>query len=256
MADPGSDAELDLDAALSAELDGELDAYVADEGLDAATVRERLGASDAVARRNHLAAVRAALVEREPLDEVTRHRLLAGVTDPAARPPSPRRDRSWLPRALAAAAVVLVGLAGVLLLTRGGGGDGAARSSAGGSAASGRPVAGDLGDLGAVSAAQVSGLLSGTRPPAASAPQRDSSLSAAKPSAASDRGQVPPAGASTAQVDACVQAYSADGEVRFRGSGVFQGRPAVVLGVDTSTRTIAFVVAAGDCTQVLYSASR
>jgi hypothetical protein len=62
---------------------------------------------------------------------------------------------------------------------------------------------------------------------------------------------VPPA-----TVKACADRYAAQGTVRFQASGDFQGRNAVILGIDTETRTIVFVVAADDCSTVLYSASR
>ena len=124
-----------------------------------------------------------------------------------------------------------------------------------------RAVTGDLGDVGAVDAAGVGRLLprrrrrprrrrverAGDRPGPDLRRQRDGG--AARSDSDHD-------GRVRRRSTPAPQQFATQGTVRFRASGTYQGRPAVVLGIDTDRRTIVFVVAADDCTQVLYSASR
>ena len=65
MADPTLHPDFDLDTALSADLDGALDAYAAELGLAPADVRAALSGPEPTLRRAELAAVRTAL-HREP----------------------------------------------------------------------------------------------------------------------------------------------------------------------------------------------
>jgi hypothetical protein len=254
MADPTLHPDFDLDTALSADLDGALDAYAAELGSVPDAMRAALAGPAATARRAELAAVRAAL-GREPdstgeLDELTRRRLLAGA-GVGADGTAPRRDRSFLLRAGAAAAVTLIVVGALYAVIRNSGGsDGSSAKSSGGATSSVAAVTGDVGDLGAVDAAEIARLLEGDA--AKSAPST--------PGAAADRSFTTGAGAEAAvapaAVEACARQYAAEGRIRFRGRGTYQGRPAVVLGIDTAKRTIVFVVAPDNCTQVLYSASR
>jgi hypothetical protein len=137
-----------------------------------------------------------------------------------------------------------------------GSGGGATKSSAGrGGAAAPAAVSGELGDLGAIDATEVGRLLRGeARAPAPRAVP--STGFALKSDAASGAESMRVTPASPAEVADCATQYGSQGTVRFRGSGTYGSRPAVVLGIDTDQRTIVFVVAADDCTQVLYSASR
>ena len=131
----------------------------------------------------------------------------------------------------------------------GGSGGSAAKSGAGGGRVTAVAVRGDLGDVGTIDAGQVAGFLRGrvARGAAETAPNADRAASSADGSFAA---------ASPRAVDGCVNQYASEGSIRFRGSGSYQGRPAVVLGIDAGPRTIVFVVAADDCARVLYSASR
>jgi hypothetical protein len=262
MADLSSHPDFDLDTALSADLDGELDAYAAELGVTPDDVRAAVSTPAGTARRAELAAVRTAL-GRAPdpggeLDDVTRRRLLAGAGVGSA-PTRPARDRSFLLRSGAAAAITLVVVAGIYALA--GNSDDSAPKTGGGagaSAATGKPpVSGDLGDLGVVDASTVAGLLRGAVPaPSAtrSAPEasRDQAFASNTTGAGLDAGTA----VSPQTVDACARQLAPQGTIRFRASGTYGGRPAVILGLDTDRRTIVFVVVAGDCTQVLYSVGR
>lgn len=237
---------LDLDAAISADLDGELDAYAAELGLSPAEVRDQVSTPAATERREALAAARARL--RSPVaavDDVTRRRLLDAAAPATAA--SSRGNRTLVARALAVAAAIALVVGTVVVVGGRGSDDGAKSSGSGGGSAAAR---GDLGDLGSVDQRKVESLLG---PQAGSvAPENagaDNSVTAP--------GFTPDAKAATpAQVQECADQYASVGDVRFRASGAFSGRPAVILGIDRSDRTIVFVVAAGACTEVLYSASR
>jgi len=270
MADLSSHPDFDLDVALSADLDGELDAYAAQLGADPSELRAALDTPAAVTRRAELDAVRRAVGDPpsgpDELDDVTRRRLLAGA-GVGARPDRarPARDRSWILRAGAAAAVTLVVVGALYAVTRNSGDSGAksSESSAAGGGTAAVAVTGDLGDLGTVNAAGIGRLLRGQAPakrpagtPGAPADRAfteggDTSANASSPGVSTTTVAPVAAGA----VDACANQYATEGTIRFRASGAYQGRPAVVLGIDTDRRTIVFVVAADNC-EVLYSASR
>lgn len=253
MPDPD---ELDLDGAISADLDGDLDAWCADTGVGAATVRARLFTPEALARRADLEAARAALAAPVPaLDDPTRRRLVQGaLSDPAVDvmiPQHPRRSgtsdhprRVWAVLGGVAAAVLLV-VGVVALVNRGGDGDGGAKS------ATASAPTGNLGDVGNLDQKRVDDLVRGGGAPTAS----DSATSGTAAPGAEGFTRNPES-VPAARVGECADRFASEGTVRFRASGDFQGRPAVIVGVDTATRTIVFVVAADDCTRVLYSASR
>lgn len=254
MADLSSHPDFDLDVALSADLDGELDAYADELGVPPAELRAALADPSATTRRAELAGVRASLAPgsdpADDLDEVSRRRLLAGAgVETGTARARPTRDRSWIVRAGAAAAVTLVVLGAIYALTRN---TGQSAERSGGSSAGGgaTAVTGDLGDIGAIDAAGIGRLLRGDAP--AKAAPSDSREFATQDGAAAGTAAAPAPGA----VDACASQYSTAGTVRFRASGAYQGTPAVVLGIDTDRRTIVFVVAADNCARVLYSLSR
>jgi hypothetical protein len=124
-------------------------------------------------------------------------------------------------------------------------------------------VTGDLGNVGTINAAGIGRLLRGQAPKAVAAPDlsadgrfdQGGERAASSVPGALAPGSTVPAPASQA-VETCAGQYATEGAIRFRASGAYQGIGAVVLGIDTDRRTIVFVVAADNCAQVLYSASR
>ena len=266
--DPNFDPTFDLDEAISAELDGELAPFATELGVDPAALRalmvqrpeyaDRLVAVE-TARRSLRAPV-------ESLDDVSRARLLraAVITEPGtnATAGSPvRRERTW--RLLGAAAAVALVVVGGVALLRGGGSSNRAKSAAtAGNTAKVR--SGELGNLGPLDQRTLDSLIGGdTRADSTpTAPKESSTLSGGTDAQRSAAAEQPTAAADAAasvtseQVAACRTEYSKVGNVRFSGTGEYQGRPAVVLGIETGGRTIVFVVAATDCSEVLVSVSR
>ena len=249
--------DLDLDAAVSAELDGDLAGFAAASGLSEQEVREGLATPEAGERRELLIRARTELrVPPDPLDDVTRRRLLAGATTPTARPaPSPAAGSPWTARlAAAGVAVVLLAGGGIFLATRSS--DDAAKSS-GSSATAKQAPKGDLGDLGTLDQSKVNDLIGGPASRAdATAPQARTPSSGA---AGFDARSTPADGtgptATATQVQACRDHYEKSGSVRFTAAGSYGGAPAVIVGIANGDRTIVFVVSASECTTVLYSAS-
>ena len=267
--------DFNLDDATSADLDGELAPYAAELGIDLPTLRAQMTERpDYADRLAALEPARQALrAPVEPLDDVTRARLLRGVStqanQPGGRATSARpsgRDRAL--RILAAAAVVvLVVGGGVALLGR----DGSSkRDQSKASTSGGAEVrSGQLGNLGPLDPKKLDALIGGSAALATRSRDAASGTTSVPPvefSAANgdSQGTVGPsqpkvaaaASVTLAQVDACRAEYVKVGTVRFSGTGDYQGRPAVVLGVESGGRTIVFVVAATDCSEVLVSVSR
>ena len=258
-------SDFDLDGAISAALDGDLDGFASDLGLDADTVRARLDTHpDASARRRALEATRAAVRQPvEAVDEVTRARLLTRATAPGGlsdQAPG-TRGRGAIARiaAVAAIALLVVGF-GVVAITR----DDTTNAQKAVSGASHGPVrSGDIGDIGRIDQRKLDALIGGSpsKTAAPSVPQPEARQSSTLQSAAADSA-VPgfdPSGALTAtpeQVATCRKVYAGQGKIRFTGSGAYQDRPAVVIGLANGPRTIVFVLAANNCTDVLYSVSR
>ena len=267
----------DLDEAISADLDDELAAFAAELGVDSATLRVQMTERPEYADR--LAALETAhgSLRRpvDPLDDVSRARLLraAAITEPrtnATAGTPVRGERAW--RILGAAAGVVIVVAGGIALTRGGGSSSGEKSGA----TAGRTAkvrSGELGNLGPLDPSKLDSLIGGDQgAPAPSgstgAASKPTSPEADKPSTArstdsqslaADRTAAAAAAAASVtpeQVGACRSEYAKVGTVRFSGTGDYQGRPAVVLGIETGGRTIVFVVAATDCSQVLVSVSR
>jgi hypothetical protein len=266
MADPTTHPDFDLDTAVSADLDGELSAYADELGVTPDELRAALGSPAAVERRAALAGARDTLRADTGAgpDELTRRRLLASAGVGAGRDRGIRRtggrDGAWWLRVGAAAAVtlVVVGALYALVGKSDDSGDRGAKASGGGSAAT-RAVTGDLGDLGVVDAAEVSRLLRGDRPAASDGAQFSTAApegNGAKADTSARSSSPTAAPVAPSAVEACAGAYGTAGSIRFRATGSYGGRGAVVLGIDTGGRTIVFIVAADDCTQVLYSASR
>ncbi len=257
--------DFDLDGAISADLDGDLSGFASDLGLDEPAVRAQLDADpNSPARRGALEAARAAMRQPvEALDEVSRARLLTRAAAPARRSDQAvgTRGRGGIARVagVAAIALLVVGI-GVVAVTR----DDTTNAQKAGSSATHGPVrSGNIGDIGRIDQSKlerlIGGSTSGTASPAA--PHADAGQSSAL--ASGDQGSsVPGFNPSSAlkaapdQVAACRKVYAAEGKIRFTGSGAYQGRPAVVIGLANGARTIVFVLAADNCTDVLYSVSR
>lgn len=270
--------DFELDTALSADLDGELDAYAHELGTDADALRSRLATDpDADQRRRELQEVRNQLgAPVPPLDDLQRARLLAGAVagstaDPDTLTPSGSgaadsgsQRPAWLGRAAAAAVLVLALGGGVLALTRSDTSDSTAKSTASG--ASPRIASGDLGDLGEVSREQLDSLIGG--------PKRGIKVPDTLPREFAADSAVPEAGQSPTRTSesgsalksrpvpshdelrTCRSEYEKLGSIAFSGSATYAGQPAVVLGLQRGPRIIVFVVAADDCTRVLLSVSR
>lgn len=173
----------------------------------------------------------AARLPVEPLDEVTRRRLVATAlreSEALAAPPS-RPSRAWQWVAAAAAIVVLM-VGGLALLTAGGGHDEPQASRDRSITASPEglkvtPDVGDFGDLG--QAANLdrlrSALDSNSRAPAAP------SAEASTPQAAGDAaGSTSDAGAAKRSLDLCASSFPG-GAVLALGSGTIDGRTATVF---------------------------
>ncbi|MEO6469408.1 MAG: hypothetical protein ABIP21_09920 [Acidimicrobiia bacterium] len=263
------DPTFNLDEAISADLDDELAPFAVELGVDIATLRALMAERPEYAERRAAleTASRSLRAPVDSLDDVARARLLraAMTTEPrtSATSASPvRRERAW--RLLgAAAAVVLVVVGGIALLRGGGSSGGAKSASTAGNTAKVR--SGELGNLGPLDPSTLDSLIGGdTRADSTpTAPKEESSTLSggtdAQRSAASEQPSVAADAAASvtpAQVDACRTEYAKVGTVRFSGTGDYTGRPAVVLGVETGGRTIVFVVAATDCSEVLVSVSR
>ena len=268
--------DFNLDDAISADLDGELAPYAAELSLDLPTLRAQMTARPDYPDR--LAAMETARQSLhatvEPLDDVTRARLLRGVSTQANQPSGRATStvplgRARMVRILAAAAVVvLVVGGGVALLGR----DGSSSNQQ--SKASTNRVAevrsGQLGNLGPLDPKKLDALIGGgsdaatksgdsARQTTTSVPPGEFSAASGGPRQTSASSQAKAAAdlsATLAQVDACRAEYIKLGTVRFSGTGDYQGRPAVVLGVESGGRTIVFAVAATDCSEVLVSVSR
>ena len=251
--------DFDLDTAISADIDGELANYASELGTDEPTVRQRITEDPTAAERR--AALRGAHTAvsspGQALDEITRARLVAGAMTQAPREAASAaaRDRSWIMRAaVVAIAVIVVVSATVALFSR----DGNDRNSASSGAKSGR--SGNIGDIGNIDRQKLDELVGGPKSNTP-APRAETGGSASGSTATVDstvRGfdENSSVRARQDQVAKCEEVLAAQGSVRFSGSGAYQGRAAVIVGVRASSRTIVFVVAADDCADILFSVSR
>jgi len=143
----------DTDEALSALLDGELDAFAADHEIAEAEARERLESwSDFEPRRAALERARGAVqAPTPPLDDLTRRRLVRTASSelPGSAATAPSDRRAWA-RIAAVAAAGLVVFAGIGLAVSVMNDDDASMSSGDSAATSAAPLRGDVGDLGDV----------------------------------------------------------------------------------------------------------
>jgi hypothetical protein len=254
------------DEAISALLDGELGAFAADHGTTEAEARAALDAWPGTpARLDALSRSREAVGTPVPaLDEITRRRLVGAALPAAAAAPSPTRGPSrgtWFGVAAAAVTLLVVIAVGSMVLSDNGD-DAADRSQ---TAAGAPPAArGELGDLGDVTDPATLRALLGdpgadrTREQAVGSGGAESSFDddAAPPSAAARGAQDLDANRAAVDPDACAAQLAGARPTRFTGTGTYQGRAVVVVGLDRGGRTIAFVVPLDDCTSVLTSVSR
>lgn len=244
----------DVDEALTALIDGELDAFARDHGTSEAAVREQLANDPRLEeRRRALLAARAAIAEpAPPLDDLTRHRLVRDAVRAAPAPESGAPRRRWSPW-IAAAAAALVVVIGVGLAIAAFGNDSSTSSSSRGSSRVADPLRGNVGDLGDItSPAALRALLNGR---AAAAKKRAPSTVPLQNGSASSGSEPAPAAGATASPAACARELSGRAPT-FSGTATFRGVPALVLGVAKGGRTIVFVIGRSDCTNVLASISR
>ncbi len=242
----------DLDLLVSADLDGDLEGLALELGVSVAELRTRMTTPEAQARRRELDAARAALATPvAAVDDVTRQRMLD-----AARGADPSARSAW-PRVLAAAAVLAVVVLGAGALYNLRGSDSSAsRASSGSANSTASTPSGDLGDLGRLSEDDINAFLGGAEGKAQAREPAPSATDAATRSAADAGVELAPV--APADVARCVEQYGSQGTIRFQGGAILNGRPAVLLGIASASgeRTIVLVVAADNCSDVLYSASR
>jgi hypothetical protein len=180
----------------------------------------------------------AAWLDVEPLDDVTRRRLVSTALRETDAPPAPGPDRSsraWR-RVAVAAAVVVVLVGGIALLVAQRGGDTtttasrADRTTLSPKAAGGEVAVGDFGDLDdAANLERLRAALRAEPAPAAGASRSESTGS--------------PLAAAPDQDQAC-GGLLPDGTVTARATGTLDGRPATVLrveGADGSGRLVALL---------------
>ena len=259
-----NDPAFDLDTAISADLDGELAAYAAAVDLDEAEARARMvDAPGSAHRRVAFQTARTALsTPVAPLEDFTRRRLLATASGSASDTTQSGNPRSWYPKLAAVAAAVLVVVlgAGALIAIQD---QDSAKRSAVTARDTATPASGDLGDLGDISSDKVLDELafgdrrretrhSGTANAAGGQASSSTPEQSADREAALDLTAV----ATPEQVQACEDLYREKGAIRFTATGVYEGRPAIILGLANDQRTLVFVVAADDCNNVLVAISR
>lgn len=254
----------DTDEAVSALLDGELDAFARDHGTTGPDARGRLDAWAGLdARRRELEAARAAIAAPVPeLDEVTRRRLVRTAVDagPAAPASAPsRRTASW--RVIGAVAATVIILVGVGLTMATTGGDGPSHQDASSSASDASPRRGDLGDVGDVtSPAALRALVEGRDveggESTAEGGSADESPAPGAPPAADSSARSRFDAGLTRSPPECARQVAGDRELAFVATGTFRDIPVTIVGVSEGGRTIALVVASDDCTDVLASLSR
>ncbi len=265
------------DEAVSALLDGELEAFATDVGLEPNEIRQRLDDWPGFdARRAELESARDSLrsgILPATLDELTRHRLLAAAAASTATPivppvgprqSSPRRGR-WLAltAAAAAAVVVAVGVGAAVVSTRDGGSDSK-------SAATSARAVGYVGDLGDVTDPntlrdEVGARLGGGVGAAASPQTTTTTPAASTPQLATDEGRA--AGISSASTPSSppgdsVAGTKADAErcaativtqaapgssVLLTATGVYRGQPAAIVTIERGTRAVTFIASLASC---------
>lgn len=251
------DGHDNLDEALNALVDGELEAFAREHGLDAGAVQAQLATlPDFEARRAELVRARAAVgASVPPLDEVTRQRLLRNAR--AAEPEivtRASRSRRWLAvTAIAASGLLVVAGIGIAVSSMGGGSsnDSSERASSTGTA----PLRGDVGALGDVTSAAALRALLDRRASAADGAATTTPRSA-QPGVASGGAGYRSETAAPATTAACAAQLAGGRTIVFTGTGTYQGAPVTIVGISTGGRTIVFVVADADCTNVLASISR
>jgi hypothetical protein len=257
----------DTDEALSAFLDGELAAFAEDHGLTQATARAQLDAWPELEQRLELLERNRAAMQAPvaPLDDLTRRRLVRNaLNELPAEAGSSKPSRPWAAiTAVAAAALIAVAGIGVAISSTGGGNGSSDRASSGERADSAGPLRGDVGDLGDVTSPEALRTLLDRRAAAEAAGGGAENTSPGAPAAsttapsdASDKAPSVPQTFSAAAVAACADQVAGDRPVTFTGTGQYKGQPVTIVGITEGGRTIVFVVASTDCTDVVASISR
>ncbi len=280
------------DEAVSAELDGELDAFAADLGLPAAEVRRRLEKwSGFDARRSALGAARTSIRAGAPpaLDDLSRRRLLAGARPPGSFdttiPERHRRGRArWVALSAAAAVLIAVGVGAAMALRSGGG---SSSHTAASTPAAAVGYVGDLGDVTDPDTLRVAvadhleargGATAGATGPAttttaAGSPQADRAETAGPPLSTNQTTTAPAAPGTVsgstkaaaapdpqAQAERCAAAIvkaAAPGEpVLLTATGVYRGQPAAIVTIRRGQRTVTFIADLATCAVVGGQAGR
>jgi hypothetical protein len=152
---------------------------------------------------------------------------------------------------------MLAGL-GAMLTSLGTGDNSAKSSTSGGSIAAAEPERGDLGNVGDVTnPAAIRALLDpSTAAKAPSSSEFDTQSGGGTERSAADAQQDLASRSAAPLPQDCAAELAGSRPVRFFATGTYQGQPVTIVGIDSGGRTIAFVVAAGNCTNVLTSISR
>ncbi len=241
----------DTDEAISAWLDGELDAFAADHGCTADEARARLEASpEAVARRQRFSEVQQVVGEPVELAEIDSRRLVR--TALADTPTAQRRPwRGLAITAVAAAAALVVGVGMISSL----GTDNSQTATTAGAKLS--PAQGDLGYIGDVTDPEnLRSLLDGGYKQQELLPAPSGNAGSAEDGRSIGSDQATSGGVVAAAPWNCADQFAAGGKEVFRATGSYEGQAAVLIGIERSGRTIVLVVAATDCQTVLTSISR
>jgi hypothetical protein len=257
------------DDAVSASIDGELDAFAAEHGMTVDELTRRLSEWRGFeARRRELGDARAAVAtELPPLEPLVRRQLVhkaKALGRPAASARTGRQRPVWRPLVVVAAAVAVVIAAGVGLAQLGGGGSGSSASktasgTAGPKVESGAFV-GEVGDVSQPNALRtlLTSRLAGLPTHASDPTSQSASGQIARAPAPSGRSA--PGGTSTTAatggreaalrcapvVDPAVSGASPD-PVVLLATATFHGRQAVVVGVRRGARSIVFVADRATC---------
>jgi hypothetical protein len=245
------------DEAVSAMLDGELDGFAAERGLDRHEVRRRLEAWTGLsARRDELAAARDTVAEATPapLDELTRRRLVAAAADRLPPVATARPRRGPLLAVAAVVAFLLVGTIAVVA-TRGGSHPTASKARSSAAAAQkaaearGSTYVGDLGDVSDPKILRAALERNGASAASASGALTDLGSTPSPKPAASPTSS--PSSATRTEAEQCARRLAAGrtstGPVVLLAGATFQQKPALVVAVADRGRVVAFVVAPGSC---------
>ena len=255
------------DEAVSASIDGELDAFAAEHGVTVDELTRRLSEWRGFeARRRELGDARAAVAtELPPLEPLVRRQLVhkaKALGRPAASARTGRQRPLWRLLVVVAAAVAVVIAAGVRLAQLGGGSGGSSASktasgTAGPKVESGAFV-GEVGDVSQPNAlrtlltSRLAGLPTHASDPASQSASGQTAPGPAPSGRSAPGGTTAATGAREAAlrcapvVDPAVSGASPD-PVVLLATATFRGRQGVVVGVRRGARSIVFVADRATC---------